>query len=55
VIANVPLTVVGLVGMWIGTRLQQRISPASYSRLLRWVLFIIAIALLWQSMRFFLR
>lgn len=55
VIANVPLTLVGLAGMWIGRRLQKRISPASYTRLLRWTLLIIAIALLWQSTRFFLR
>ena len=55
VIANVPLTLVALAGMWIGTRLQQRISPAAYGRLLRWVLFVIAVALLWQGMRYFLR
>ena len=55
VIANVPLTLVGLTGMWIGTRLQKRISPASYARLLRWVLFVIALLLLWQGIRFYLR
>jgi uncharacterized membrane protein YfcA len=54
VIANVPLTVVGLAGMWIGTRLQKRISPASYARLLRWVLFVIALLLLWQGSRYYL-
>jgi uncharacterized protein len=54
VIANVPLTVVGLAGMWIGTRLQKRISPASYTRLLRWVLFVIALLLLWQGSRYYL-
>jgi uncharacterized membrane protein YfcA len=55
VIANVPLTLVGLAGMWIGTRLQRRISPDAYRKLLRWVLFVIALALLWQGLRFFLR
>jgi uncharacterized membrane protein YfcA len=55
VIANVPLTLVGLAGMWIGTRLQRRISPDVYRKLLRWVLFVIALALLWQGLRFFLR
>jgi len=55
VIANVPLTLVALVGMWIGTRLQRRISAATYSRLLRWVLLVIAVVLLWQGTRYFLR
>lgn len=55
VIANVPLTLVGLAGMWIGTRVQRRISPDTYRKLLRWVLFAIAIVLAWQGMRFFLR
>jgi hypothetical protein len=55
VIANVPLTLVGLAGMWIGTHLRKRISPASYTRLLRWVLFVIALLLLWQGARHFLR
>ncbi len=53
VIANVPLTLVALAGMWIGTRLQRRISPATYGRLLRWVLFVIAVALLWQGTRYY--
>lgn len=55
VIANVPLTLVGLAGMWIGTRLQRRISKETYSRMLRWVLFVIAFVLLWQGLRYFLR
>jgi uncharacterized membrane protein YfcA len=53
VIANVPLTLVALAGMWIGTRLQRRISPATYTRLLRWVLFVIAVALLWQGTQYY--
>jgi len=55
VMANVPLTLVGLAGMWLGTRLQRRISPATYARLLRRILFAIALALLWQGTRYFLR
>ena len=55
VIANVPLTLVALIGMWIGTRLQRRISAEIYSRLLRWVLLVIALVLLWQGTRYFLR
>lgn len=55
VIANVPLTLVALLGMWIGTRLQQRISAATYSRFLRWVLLAIALVLLAQVTRYFLR
>jgi uncharacterized membrane protein YfcA len=41
--------------MWIGTRLQRRISAEIYSRLLRWVLLVIALVLLWQGTRYFLR
>ena len=55
VIANVPLTLVALAGMWTGTRLQRRISAETFSRLLRWVLFVIALVLLWQGTRYFLR
>jgi len=55
IVANVPLTVVALVGMWMGTRLQRRISAETYTRLLRWVLLVIALALLWQGTRYFLR
>jgi uncharacterized membrane protein YfcA len=55
VVANVPLTLVALAGMWIGTRVQKRISAGTYHRLLRWVLFVIAIVLLAQGTRYFLR
>jgi len=53
VIANVPLTFVALAGMWIGSRLQRRISKETYSRVLRWVLFTIAAALAWQGGRYY--
>jgi uncharacterized membrane protein YfcA len=55
VVANVPLTIVALAGMWIGTRLQRWISPDTYHRLLRWVLLVIAVVLLAQGTRYFLR
>jgi uncharacterized membrane protein YfcA len=55
VLANVPLTLVGLAGMGIGSRLQRRISKETYGRLLRRVLFAIALVLLWQGTRHFLR
>lgn len=55
VVANVPLTLVALAGMWIGTRLQRWISAETYHRLLRWVLLVIAVVLLAQGTRYFLR
>ena len=54
-VANVPLTLVALAGMWAGTRLKRRISPATYSRVLRQVLFAIAVVLSWQGARYFFR
>jgi uncharacterized membrane protein YfcA len=52
-LANVPLTLVALVGMWIGARLQRHISKETYARLLRWVLYVIALALAVQGARWF--
>ena len=54
VIANVPLTLVALAGMWVGVRLQRWISAGTYHRLLRWVLLLIALALVWQGSRYYL-
>jgi uncharacterized membrane protein YfcA len=54
-VANIPLTLVALTGMWTGTQLQRHISKETYSRLLRWVLFVIALVLAWQGARYFLR
>lgn len=54
-IANVPLTLVALAGMWTGTQLQRRISAQTYGRLLRRVLFVIALVLTWQGARWFFR
>ena len=55
VVANVPLTLVALAGMWIGTRVQKKISAETYHRLLRWVLLVIALVLLAQGTHYFLR
>ena len=54
-VANIPLTLVALAGMWTGTRLQRHVSKETYGRLLRWVLFVIALVLAWQGARYFLR
>jgi hypothetical protein len=52
-LANVPLTLVALAGMYVGTKLSRRISPAAYNRMLRHVLFAIALVLAWQGARYF--
>jgi mono/diheme cytochrome c family protein len=49
VLANVPLTLVSVAGLYIGLRIQRRVSPETYRRLLRYVLFALALALIWQS------
>lgn len=51
--ANVPLTLIALAGMYAGSRLQKRISTQAYNRLLREILFLIAFVLLWQGARYF--
>ena len=50
-LANVPLTLVGLVGLYAGMSVQKRVSADTYKRLLRYVLFIVASVLLWQGAR----
>jgi uncharacterized membrane protein YfcA len=54
-LANIPLTVIALAGMYAGTRLQQRFSAQSYNRLLRKVLFVVALLLVWQGAQYFVR
>ena len=54
-VANVPLTLVGLAGMYLGTRLQKHVSADTYKKVLRYVLFFLAIVLLWQGARWFWR
>ncbi len=54
-LANVPLTLVALLGMATGTRLQRYMSAATYQKLLRYALFAIAFALIGQGMRYFWR
>lgn len=52
-LANVPLTLVGLAGLFTGLKIQKRVSADSYKRLLRYVLFALAVVLLWQGSRWF--
>lgn len=54
-LANIPLTLIGLAGMYAGTRLQRRFSAQSYNRVLRILLAAIAAVLLWQGARYFFR
>ena len=54
-LANIPLTLIGLIGMYAGTRLQKRFSPQAYNRALRVILFAIALMLVWQGGRYFFR
>ncbi|HYC45883.1 MAG TPA: sulfite exporter TauE/SafE family protein [Burkholderiales bacterium] len=53
VLANVPLTVVGVTGLYTGMAVQKRVSAETYRRLLRYLLFVIALILLWQGSRWF--
>jgi len=48
-LANVPLTLVALAGLYTGIRVQRRFGADTYHRLLRYALFAIALLLLWQS------
>lgn len=48
-LANVPLTLVALAGLYAGMHLQSRFSRETYNRVLRWVLWAIAIALTVQA------
>lgn len=54
-LANVPLTLVALAGMAAGTRMQRYLSAATYQKVLRYVLFVIAFVLVVQGMRYFWR
>jgi uncharacterized membrane protein YfcA/mono/diheme cytochrome c family protein len=53
-LANVPLTFVALAGLYLGLRVQKRVSADLYRSLLRYVLFIIACVLLWQGITWFM-
>lgn len=48
-LANVPLTLVGLAGLYAGLRVQKKVSAEAYKKFLRYVLFVLAITLLWQG------
>ena len=51
--ANVPLAIVGVTGLYAGMAAQKRVSADTYRRLLRYLLFVIALILLWQGSRWF--
>jgi uncharacterized membrane protein YfcA len=51
--ANVPLTLVALAGMAAGTRIQRYFSVATYQKVLRAVLFVVAFMLTVQAARYF--
>lgn len=53
-LANVPLTLAGLAGLFAGMRLQKHIKPDTYRRILRYVLFAFALILLAQGARWLL-
>ena len=52
-LANIPLTLISLAGMYTGMKLQKRVSAEVYGRLLRHVLLGIALLLAWQGSRYF--
>lgn len=50
-LANISLTLVALAGMYAGMKLQTRISAEAYAKVLRYVLFAIALLLTVQGLR----
>lgn len=54
-LTSVPVTVISLLALSTGFRLQQRIRPAVFTRILRVVLWAMATALCTQAMRAYLR
>lgn len=54
-LANVPLTLVALAGLYLGAHLQNRFSAQTYNTVLRWVLFGIAALLIVQGVPWLLR
>jgi uncharacterized membrane protein YfcA len=54
-LANLPLTLIALAGLYTGTRLQNRFSTQAYNRALRAVLVVIALVLIVQGAGYFLR
>lgn len=52
-LANVPLTLVAIAGLYVGTKLQQRISAAAFNRMLKRILFVIGLVLIVQGLAWF--
>lgn len=48
-LANIPLTLVALGGLYVGAHIQERVSPETYTRVLRGVLFGIGVLLTVQG------
>ena len=53
-LANLPLTLVALGGLYGGIRVQRHVSADTYKSVLRYVLFVIALLLSWQGLRWLL-
>jgi uncharacterized membrane protein YfcA len=51
VLANLPLTLIGVAGLYTGMAAQKHVSADTYRRLLRFLLFVIAVILLYQGLR----
>lgn len=47
--ANVPLTLIALAGVYVGVRIERYIGAETYKKILRYVLFVIALVLIWQG------
>jgi uncharacterized protein len=54
-LANLPLTAVALAGLYIGLRVQKRVPAETYRRVIRYVLFALAVLLTWQGARWLWR
>lgn len=50
-LANVPLTLIAVAGIYAGFAIQRRVDAATYQAVLRKVLFALALLLLWQGLR----
>lgn len=53
-LANVPLTIVAVVALYLGARMQRYVKPDTYNKILRYGLFAIAVILLWQGGKWFI-
>lgn len=54
-LANIPLTLVALAGHFVGARIQQLFSAATFNRLLKRILFVMGLMLVVQALAWFVR